>query len=256
MTVEAGAGRAHTARLPFAPYHKADRNFFLIYVALIWLGILMGFGGDIADHIRRHAPPFPLIIHFHALAFGGWLVVLTTQVLLIRRGRHDLHRKLGIAAIALYAVMLVLGPATAIVANRSELGTPDADPAFLAIQLTDIIAFAGLAGAAILLRRNPPAHKRLILIATLYIAAAGFARWLGSDIHAVLGSGYWQQIATLELPTDLLMLGVGAYDLATRGRLHPVFLPAVIYAFAIQMVAAYLYLDPAWKPVALSLLTR
>ena len=64
----------------FAPFHRYDRNFFLAYVALIWLGILMGFGGDIVDHIKSHAPAFPLIVHVHAaIAFVGWLVVLTIQ---------------------------------------------------------------------------------------------------------------------------------------------------------------------------------
>jgi uncharacterized membrane protein YozB (DUF420 family) len=239
----------------FAPFHRYDRNFFLAYVALIWLGILMGFGGDIVDHIKSHAPAFPLIVHVHAIAFVGWLVVLTIQVLLIRGGRHDLHRNLGLAAVALYAVMLVLGPATAFVVDHATLGTPDADPAFIAIQGADIIAFAGLAGAAILLRGNAPAHKRLMLLATLYISDAGFARWLGSDIHHLMGHGYWAQFASLYLANDALILGLGAYDLATRGRLQAVYLPAVAWTFAIQMTAIYLYLDPAWKPVAVSILS-
>jgi hypothetical protein len=29
---------------PFAPYRKWDRDFFLTYVGLVWIGILMGFG--------------------------------------------------------------------------------------------------------------------------------------------------------------------------------------------------------------------
>ena len=64
--------------------YKWDRNFFLLYVVLIWIGIAMGFGTEIVKHIRNHAPPYALIVHFHAAAFVGWLVLLTVQVLLIR----------------------------------------------------------------------------------------------------------------------------------------------------------------------------
>ena len=37
----------------FAPNHPWDRNFFLVMVALAWLGILRGFGGDIAEHVLK-----------------------------------------------------------------------------------------------------------------------------------------------------------------------------------------------------------
>ena len=80
----------------FAPYHRWDRNFFLLYVALIWFGIAMGFVPEIAKHMRTPAARYPLIVHIHAAAFVGWLILLTVQVLLVRGQRLDLHRKLGV----------------------------------------------------------------------------------------------------------------------------------------------------------------
>src|SRR6202012_6103207 len=106
-----------------------------------------------------------------------WLVLLTVQLLLIRGNRHDIHRKLGIWGAALAAIMIVLGPATAIYMQRYHFGTPEGDPSFLAVQLTDILGFAGLVSFAIARRRESAAHKRLILLATLYISDAGFARF-------------------------------------------------------------------------------
>ena len=70
-------------------------------VVLIWIGIVMGFGSDMIRHFQTHERAYPLIVHFHAAAFAGWMVVLTTQVLLIRTRRHDLHRVLGFAAMGL-----------------------------------------------------------------------------------------------------------------------------------------------------------
>jgi len=241
-------------RAPFAPDHAWDRNFFLLMVVLIWIGIANGFGFEIVRHIQKHEAPFPLIVHVHAVAFVGWLAVLTAQILLIRTRRVAIHMMLGRAAMGLAAIMVVIGPWTAIYMQRVHLGTPASDPAFLAIQLSDILAFAVLVAAAFGWRGTPSAHKRLILIATLYIADAGFARWLGDGFHALFGDGYWSFIASAYLGNDVLLLGMGAYDLATRRRLHPAYLAGAAWTLAVQLTAAWLYLSPWWKPVAVRLL--
>jgi hypothetical protein len=248
MASEAVAGVVPVAR--FAPYHKWDRNFFLTYVVLIWFGVLNGFVPEIVQHIAKNKPPYPFIIHVHAVAFVGWLVVLTIQTLLIRRSRHDLHKKLGLAAMALAAIMIVVGPATAFYMQRYHWGTPESDPAFIAIQLTDILAFAGLAGAAFALRGDPSAHKRLIILATLYISDAGFARFLGDGVHALVGSGFFPFMASAYLANDLLALGLGAYDLVTRKRLHPAYIAGVLWTAALQLTATFLYRAPFFLPVA------
>lgn len=237
----------------FAAYHKWDRNFFLSYVVLIWFGIVMGFGPEIVQHVRQHKP-FPVIVHFHAVAFVGWVVLLTAQVLLIRAQRQDLHRKLGAAGAVLAAVMIVIGPATAIYMQRFHFGTRESDPVFLAIQLTDILAFTGLVTAAIALRNNSSAHKRLILLATLYISDAGFARFLGDSLQRALGGGFWPFMAEAYLGNDILVVGLGAYDLITRRRLHPAYVVGVVWTLANQLTASFLYHDPLWKPVALKLI--
>ena len=254
MASDALASGAPRRTAPFAPNHRWDRNFFLLYVALIWLGVVMGFGGDIQRHIAAGERPYPLIVHFHAVAFVGWLVVLTTQVLFIRRGRHDLHKALGVSAIALAAIMVVLGPATAIVVQRQMLGTHDSDPAFFAIQFTDILAFAGFAAAAFAFRGQSSAHKRLMIMAAIYISDAGFGRWLGPVLHGAFGAGALAQLLADYFPNILLFLGIGVYDLITRGRLLPAYLAGLVWAFANMATAEILYPAPWWKPVAMKLL--
>jgi hypothetical protein len=239
---------------PFPPYQKWDRDFFLTYIALVWIAILMGFGSDLIDHFKTHEAPYPLIVHFHAVAFVGWLVLLTTQVLLIRNKRHDIHRALGMAGLGLAAIMVVLGPATAIVMQRAQWGTPDSDPAFTAIQFGGIIAFGTLVTAAALKRNDPSAHKRLMLLAILAISDAGFARWLGGDFHAWLGSGWWSAYIGLFLMTDILILGVGAYDLVTRGRLHPAYIAGATWIFVCELTENFLHHSPTYKIIATRLI--
>jgi hypothetical protein len=44
-------------------------------------------------------------------------------------------------------------------------------PEFLAVQFTDILAFAGLTAGRLLLRARPAAHKRVMLLGLIYISA-------------------------------------------------------------------------------------
>jgi len=140
--------------------------------------------------------------------------------------------------------------------QRYHWGTPESDPPFLAIQLTDIIAFAGLVAAAFVSRNQAPAHKRLILLATLYISDAGFARLFGGGVHGLLGNGFWPFLAVAYLANDLLVAGMGAYDLVTRRRLYPAYVGAIAWIAFWQCTASFLYHSPAWKPVALRLIGR
>jgi hypothetical protein len=232
----------------------ADRTAFLLFTALVWVGVLSGFGTDSFDHLRKYGLDYPLIVHFHAVAFVGWLVLFTVQVVLIRNARADIHRRLGISGAVLAAIMVVLGPATALVVDAARFAATGRTPEFLAVQLTDILAFAGLTASGLLLRRIPSAHKRLMLLGLIYISDAGFARLLNGVMAAPFGQGIWGEMAGLYLGSDLLILGLGVYDLATRGRLHPAYIAGVAWMVALQFTALVLLGNPAWKALSLHLI--
>ena len=143
---------------------------------MVWVAVLSGFGTDTFNHVSKFGLDYPLIVHFHAVAFVGWLALFTVQVALIRQGRPDIHRRLGLAGVVLAALMVVLGPATALVVDAHRFAATGQTPEFLAVQLTDILAFSGLTGAGLLLRARSAAHKRLMLLGLIYISDAGFAR--------------------------------------------------------------------------------
>ena len=238
----------------FAPKPEADRNAFLLLVALVWVGVLTGFGTDSFDHVSKHGLDYPLIVHFHALAFVSWLVLFTTQVALIRLGRPDLHRRLGVAAIALAAAMIVLGPATALITDKARYEATGHTPEFLAVQFLDIIAFATLTGSALLLRGKPETHKRLMLLGLFYISNAGFARFLNNFPAAPLGDGFWGDIVGIYLGGDMLVLGLGIYDLVTRRRLYPAYIAGAAWILALEITARTLLHSPAWKAFTLHLI--
>jgi hypothetical protein len=232
----------------------ADRNAFLLLVGLVWVAVLSGFGTDSFEHVSRHGLDYPLIVHFHAVAFVGWLVLFTTQVALIRAGRPDIHRRLGMAGALLAAAMVVLGPATALVVDAQAYVKHGETPEFLGVQFTDIVAFAGLTAAGLLLRRTSSAHKRLMLLGLIYISDAGFARFLNPILAAPFGQGEVGQFAQLYLGSDLLLLGLGAYDLVTRRRLHPAYVAGAAWMIALQLTGLTLLQSPGWKAVSLRLI--
>ena len=237
----------------FEPYHPWDRDFFLTYLVLFWFGVVAGFAPDFLQHLQKHRP-YPLVVHFHAAAFVGWLLLLTAQVVLIRTQRPDIHRKLGVAGVPLAIAMIILGPMTALIVDRYRLGTPDSDPPFLSVQLFDIVSFAGMAAAALALRAHPSAHKRLILLALLSFIDAGFARWLGDPLTKLLGAGFWPFMVETYFANMILIAGMGGYDLVTRRRLHPAFVIGATWVLANEVMASWLYVSPFWKPIALKMI--
>jgi hypothetical protein len=239
----------------FAPFYGRDRDFFLLMLATLWLGILMGFVPEIIPHVQGLKPPFPAVVHVHAAIFVGWMLLLTTQILLIRTGRVEVHRSLGIIGAMLAGAMIVIGPVTAVVVDSAAFGTKDYDPAFLAIQWGDIINFTPLVAAALVLRNNASAHKRLILLATIFISDAGWARWLGPHF-AFAGNGMFGQYLQLYVFDLVLVTILGSYDFVTRGKLHPAFIAGAVYGVTVDLLICWFYTSPWWKPVATMLIGR
>jgi hypothetical protein len=127
----------------------------------------------------------------------------------------------------------------------------------LSVQLLDIIAFAGAAAAAIAMRSNSAAHKRLILLAALSLIDAGFSRTsLRHSLTLLLGHGFWPVMAEIYLANGLLIFGIGAYDLATRHGLHPAYIAGAVWVSGNLILAAWLDSSPFWKPIAVGLIGR
>lgn len=238
----------------FAPFQPRDRTFFLLMLTTIWAGIFAGFVPDVFEHFQGKHVSYALVVHLHAAAYVGWLVLLTTQMTLIRVGRADLHRKLGIVGLGLVLAMAVLGPWTAFVMQDRQFGTPDSDPPFLILQLLIVVNFTLTALAGLAFRRNAATHKRLMLIATILISGAGFARWIAGPIAKVLGSGFVSFYLQMYACSDLLLIAMGVYDIMTRRRLHPAYIMAVGFGVSNQIAVAWIYNLPAWKPIATQLI--
>ena len=235
----------------FAPFHRHDRAFFAIFVAICWIGVIAGFAPASMGRIQGKADYVaPLVLHLHAIAFVGWLLLLTTQVVLIRRGQAALHRRLGPIGMALIPVMALTGFLAECYSQRYYLAHPPDSQAFFIIPIWYVIGFTGFAVAAMLARRDSPAHKRLLLLATTVIVSAAYTRWWGAVLTGWVGDGYWGTIVNTFTPAHLILLAALSYDVATRGRIHRVYLVGVPAILAAELVVSWIYHAPGWLPLA------
>ncbi len=239
---------------PSAP----DRAFFLLVLAAIWGGVAAGFIPDSLDHFTGTHVAYAPIVHVHAISYVAWLALLTTQMVLIRSDRVDLHKRLGVLGIVMIPWMAIIGPWAFLVMGHLEYGTPDGDAPFLILPVLSVVAFAVIAFAGLAMRGDAAVHKRLMLVATLVLTDAGYARWigpwLGPFMHKMFGGGALSFFAPHFIGSILVMGAILAYDLATRRRLYPLVAAAVGFAVLMQGVTTYIYLLPAWAPIATHLL--
>jgi uncharacterized membrane protein YozB (DUF420 family) len=240
----------------FAPFHPWDRTFFAVFVLACWLGVGMGFAPASIGRLQGKADyTAPLILHIHAMAFIGWLLLLTAQAFLIRAGRTATHRKSGMVAVLLIPVMVLSGIISEVYSQRFYLAHPPNSLDFFIIPIFYVVAFGILASMAVVKRKEQCAHKRLILLATTIIVGAAYARWLGDGLEKAFGDGYLGMILNTFTGTNLIMLAAIAYDLATRQRLHPVYMFGVPAILASEITVSLIYHSPTWVEIARGLVT-
>jgi len=188
------------------------------------------------------APLPSLIIHLHGAAFSAWIVLLVTQTSLVSAGRVDIHRRLGIAGFLLAFLMVILGILAATDALVRQF-PPGRDPkAFFIIPTTDMVIFATLVFFAFRARSNPPAHKRLILIATVALMIAAIARWPFSMVHRK------PDIAAL---FSYIFLGIlMAYDLWSTRKLHRATVWASAFLILVEQIRIPISKTAAWHAFA------
>jgi hypothetical protein len=53
---------------------REDRIPSAVWLAILWAGMIAGFGMD-ASRYLHHKPPPPIIVHFHAAVFTVWMLL-------------------------------------------------------------------------------------------------------------------------------------------------------------------------------------
>jgi len=188
---------------------------FYVYMAVLMTAIVLGgFWPSYYGPLLRGAASRPWVLHVHGAIFMGWMVLLMTQVALVVTGRTAAHRKLGRFGIGYGVLVFVMGLVVSFAAPLLHLAAGewpmDQAAGFLIIPLGDMVLFGGFFGAAIVYRRKPEIHKRLIVLATVALLFAAIGR-----LSFVLGRGPIALLAWL----SPLLVAMG-YDGVVSRRVH------------------------------------
>jgi len=199
---------------------------------LITAVIVYGFSRTINENLIHPKIPRPGLLYFHAVLFTGWLVFFILQSLLVRTRNLRIHRTIGWFGAGMGALIPLVGAATAVTMTRFhivQLKTNNAD-ADMIIPMWDMVAFTPAFVLAIYWRKKPEFHRRLILIATCILTAAGWGRfpeWLLPPVIFYAG-------------VDLLILLGVIRDWIVNRKVHPVYsyaLPVLIVGQTVVMYA-------------------
>ena len=219
------------------------RPFFFVASILIAVVVFAGFAPTFYLSAAFDGPALTALARVHGAVFTGWLVLLVVQTGLAARGRIAAHRQLGVMGAWLAALMVIVGVATALAAAARGHAPGGGDPrSFLIIPLGGIGVFAATVAVAILMRRRPDVHKRLMLIANISLLDPAIARLPLAivAVHPLVSFGL----------ACLLGVAVAIYDFATTGRVLRTTLITVGLTAASQPLMLYVAETALWLQIA------
>lgn len=230
------------------PKPRASRDPFfarsaLVMLACVLLSFPLTYYTPIVTGSRHWAPLF----HIHGAAFFGWMFLYAWQTHLAATGRVALHRELGLAGIALSAIMIPLGLAAAIMAARLRLAHGDPQPfAFTLYNMIDIGLFTAMMTASIAsVTRHLDWHRRFTFAAALCLVGPAISRWFLPFPALPPLTDFGPNILA-----DLFLLALMVHDRRTLGRIHPATVWVTAIMVPIHLVTPIFVDSAGWKAIA------
>lgn len=202
-----------------------DRYFYFAMSLAAAAVVVWGFGHTVDQSLFHPAVPRPRLLWLHGAVFSTWILFFIFQSSLVRTRNFKLHRFMGWFGAGLGTLMVPLGVATALVMVHFETHTlhETGRYAFFIVPSYDMLAFGTCFALAVIWRKRPELHRRLIFLATCALLIAAFARF--SPFIRSHGLGY--------LGVDAMAALGMIRDLLVKRRVHKVYriaLPAFLVA--------------------------
>lgn len=240
--------------------HALDRWIFVVMAVWFIAITLTGFIPDSLmkiEMVRVGArPPFPLVLHMHAVLMGAFLLFLLSQTWLVATGRTALHRKIGplggLLAVALVIVGFALVPTIyRSVWGAAHFGPPQAAEAMSAFLpnldniallqiriglLFPILLFLGLRAR----QRDSGFHKRMMIIATATALPAAFDRitWIPHSLP--------ESPMSADLYVLLAIAPMFVWDVIRNRRVHLAYVVFFVVALPMTIAVHALWDTPWW----------
>ena len=248
--------------------HAIDRWIFVFMAAWFIVVVLVGFIPDAIMKVHMVQaglrPPFPLVMHMHAVLMGSFLLLVLAQTWLMATGRNEYHMRLGIAAFILAPALVIVGFVLAPTMYYQTWNALQAAPPSARGKLQDVLSAkenilllqtrigilfplfltVGLAARG----RDAGLHKRMMILAPAIALPAAIDRmqWLPTTLPA--------SAVASDLYVLLAVSPMFVWDLVRNRGVHRaywVWLP--IYAAA-SVVVNMLWDTPGWHSTARAIL--
>ena len=223
-----------------------DRYFYFTMSFVIAGVVVYGFSRTVSQNLFHPAIPRPILLWVHGAAFSGWVAFYILQSALVRTHNVRFHRSLGWFGVALGALMVPLGFTISTIMARFDIhqlhGPVVALEAFLIAPYYDMIMMTVILSLAILWRKKPDLHRRLLFILTCHLTDAAWGRF----------PGYAMQNVYFYAAADGLMLFGVVRDLIVDRRVHKVYLYTLPALAVCQFFVMYtdLHALPWWMGIA------
>lgn len=209
-------------------------------------------------------PPFPLILHVHAVLMGSFLLLLLAQAWQMATGRSAQHMRLGMLAVVLAPALVIVGfilaptmyymlwdaAQAAPLGERQEmLGELAVRENILLLQLRIGILFPLFLAIGLKARgRNAGMHKRMMFLATAMALPAGIDRipWL---VHSMPSSPLSPDVYTL-----LAVAPMFVWDVLRNRAVHPAYVIWLAVNIPFALAVHGLWDTAMWHQAAQQLL--
>lgn len=244
--------------------HAIDRWIFVFMAAWFIVLVLIGFIPDAVMKVEMvragQRPPFPPIMHVHAVLMGSFLLLLLAQTVMMATGHSALHKRVGIFGMALAVALVAAGFVLAPTMYYQTWNALQAAPAaargplqqllslqenILLLQMHAGILFGVLMTMALWARvANSGFHKRMVILATAMPLAASIDRmgWLPNTFP---GSPMSTDGYILLAVAPLLL-----WDVIRNRRVHEAYLVWLAVWLPTSLVMYRLWDTPGWHSLA------
>lgn len=244
--------------------HAIDRWIYVFmagwFIAIVLAGFIPSSLMKIEMVRSGMRPPFPLVMHMHAVLMGAFLLLLLAQTWLMATGRNAHHMQLGLVSLLLVPAIVIVGLVLAPTMYLQMLDAlPSAPPEareriqkgllfsenIKLIQLRIGILFPLFVAIALRARgRDPGLHKRMMILATAVPLPAGIDRipWLPKTLPES------------PLSPDLYVLAAIApmfiWDVVRNGYVHRAYWIWLAIALPFTIAVHALWDTPWWHATA------
>ena len=227
-----------------------DRTFAGWIAGLILAVLLVGFSRSFFLRPFFAGPPSwaakEAIFYAHGAVFAAWFALLAVQVVLIRVRNVRLHRWLGYAGAGLAPLLIVAGTLAALRASNRPGGfidVPIPPDQFLTVPLVSMLLFGVLVTLAVLWRRYPARHKRMMFLASISLLGAPVAR-----ITSMMAPFAPPMLDVIVYATLVGLIFI--WDVATLGRVRVDTLVGGVAVVGLNAAALPFGATPVWLAIA------